>query len=338
MGVDISDIVLKRPTSLKEHRGSILAVDAYNVLYQFLSNIRQPDGTPLMDSTGRVTSHLSGIFFRTVSFLQNGIRPVFVFDGKPHQLKARTISERRLVKEKTIAELELAREAGDQERVRSLSSRINYITDDMIEESKDLLSLMGIPAIFAPSEGEAQASLLSRAGRVNGVISQDYDCLLFGARKVFRNFVASGRRKIPGRNFYVTVNPEFVDLDETLNRNGISQDQLISIGILIGTDFNRGLQRVGAKTALNLIRKYGDIRSVLKERSQEIENLGEIIELFNNPPGLSEIDIAFGKPDEAGIKRFLCDEHSFTLSRIEPYFSVMREVDRARSQSSLDAF
>ncbi len=338
MGVHISDLLLKRPTSLKEHRGTVLAVDAYNILYQFLSNIRQADGTPLMDDRGRVTSHLSGLFYRTASFLQNGIRPVYVFDGKPHALKAKTLLARRLIKEKTIAELEAAKEAGDQERVRALSSRVNYITDEMIEESTELLRLMGIPFIFAPSEGEAQASLLSREGKVDGVISQDYDCLLFGAKRVYRNFVVSGRRKIPGRNFYVTVAPEYVDLEETLLRNEITQDQLIGIGILIGTDFNQGLTRVGAKTALKLIRKHGDIESVLREKEQEIESLDEILDLFRNPPGVSDADLSFTKPDEAGLRNFLCVDHSFTDARVESQITTLKEVDRSRAQSSLDSF
>lgn len=338
MGVAISDILLKHPTSLKDHRGLTVAVDAYNVLYQFLANIRQADGTPLLDAKNRVTSHLSGVFFRTVSFLQNGIRPIYVFDGKPHDLKARTIMERRLVKEKTIADLEAAREAGDQERVRALSSRVNYITEEMIEDTSELLRLMGVPYIHAPSEGEAQASLLSRDGKVDGVVSQDYDCLLFGAKRVYRNFVVSGRRKIPGRNFYVNVSPEFIDLEDTLTRNDITQEQLIAIGILTGTDFNQGLSRVGAKTALNLIKKHGDIRSVLKAKNHEIENLDEILELFRNPPGVREADLSFSRPDDTGLRDFLCREHSFTPSRVEPYFSVLKDIDRSRSQSRLDAF
>jgi len=189
MGVDISDIVARHPTTLKDHRGSTVAIDSYNVIYQFLSNIRQPDGTPLMDSQGRITSHISGLFYRSVTFMENGIRPVYVFDGKPSSLKDQTITERKLMKEKHIAELEEARQLGEEERVRSLSSRINYITREIIDDSVRLLKLMGIPVIMAPSEGEAQASMLNRIGLVNGVVSQDYDCLLFGAKIVLRNFV-----------------------------------------------------------------------------------------------------------------------------------------------------
>ena len=338
MGVDISDIVVRMPTTLKEQKGSVVSVDAYNVIYQFLSNIRQADGTPLMDSNGRITSHISGLFFRTATFLQNDIKPVYVFDGKPGLLKQNTIEQRRLIREKNIADLEEAKASGDMERARSLSTRINYITREIVEESTHLLDLMGVPYIMAPSEGEAQASILSRLGLVSGVVSQDYDCLLFGARRVLRNFVTGGRRKIPGRNLYVNVSPELLDLEATLKKNAITQDQLISIGILVGTDFNSGLERVGAKTALNLIKKYGSIDAVLKARNSEIEHLEEIIDLFRNPPSIQDPVFRFNRPDRDKLIKYLCDERSFSEQRVTSYVDEIISALSSSSQSTLESF
>ena len=338
MGVDISDIVVRMPTTLKEQKGSVVSVDAYNVIYQFLSNIRQADGTPLMDSNGRITSHISGLFFRTATFLQNDIKPVYVFDGKPGLLKQNTIEQRRLIREKNIADLEEAKASGDMERARSLSTRINYITREIVEESTHLLDLMGVPYIMAPSEGEAQASILSRMGLVSGVVSQDYDCLLFGARRVLRNFVTGGRRKIPGRNLYVNVSPELLDLEATLKKNAITQDQLISIGILVGTDFNSGLERVGAKTALNLIKKYGSIDAVLKARNSEIEHLEEIIDLFRNPPSIQDPVFRFNRPDRDKLIKYLCDERSFSEQRVTSYVDEIISALSSSSQSTLESF
>ena len=338
MGVDISDIVVRMPTTLKEQKGSVVSVDAYNVIYQFLSNIRQADGTPLMDSKGRITSHISGLFFRTATFLQNDIKPVYVFDGKPGLLKQNTIEQRRLIREKNIADLEEAKASGDMERARSLSTRINYITREIVEESTHLLDLMGVPYIMAPSEGEAQASILSRLGLVSGVVSQDYDCLLFGARRVLRNFVTGGRRKIPGRNLYVNVSPELLDLEATLKKNAITQDQLISIGILVGTDFNSGLERVGAKTALNLIKKYGSIDAVLKARNSEIEHLEEIIDLFRNPPSIQDPVFRFNRPDRDKLIKYLCDERSFSEQRVTSYVDEIISALSSSSQSTLESF
>lgn len=338
MGVDISDILVKHQTSLKEHNGIIVSVDGYNILYQFLSGIRQPDGTPLMDTHGNVTSHLSGIFYRTINLMEAGIKPVFVFDGKPSVLKNRTIEARIMLKEKAKLELEEARKAGDQDRVRSLSARTSHLTRDMVKEAMELLDYMGIPSLVAPSEGEAQASMMSKNGMVDGVISQDYDCLLFGARRVFRNFTYFGRRKIPGRNMYVNVTPEYMDLKENLELLDLTHEQLVHLGILVGTDFNRGIYKVGAKTALKLIRKHGNIQEVLKARETEIENLDEILELFVNPPFEQDFRIDFQAPRKDRIMDFLCERHDFSQNRIEQPLSTLESSHRKHSQKSLDSF
>ena len=338
MGVDISDILVKHPTTLKDQKGLRMGVDAYNILYQFLSSIRQPDGTPLMDSSQNVTSHLSGIFYRTINMVEAGIRPVFVFDGKPSELKNRTIEARKLVKEKTREELQIAIEQGDQERIRSLSSRLNYITRGMVEESKELLGYMGIPYVQAPSEGEAQASVMSKRSLVDGVISQDYDCLLFGAKRVFRNLTLMGRRKLPGRNIYVNVSPEYIDLEENLNRLEITWEQLVQIGVLVGTDFNSGVARIGAKTALNLMKKHGDIEAVLRAKDTAIENLQEILELFENPPFAEPGDTEFSRADPDAIRQFLCDRHNFSRNRVDPYIDILLTSEKRDSQRNLDSF
>lgn len=338
MGVDISDLVTKHQTTLKDHGGSTFSIDAFNILYQFLSSIRQPDGTPLMDRKGRITSHLSGIFYRTINLLDNGIRPVYVFDGKPTVLKNRTIEERKLAKEKARIEMEQAREEGDMERVRSLSSRISYVGREIVEETKKLLDTMGLPYVDAPSEGEAQASYMSRVESVSGVVSQDYDCLLFGARRIMRNFAVFGRRKVPGRNMYINVQPEYIDLDETLKNNGITHEQLIHIGILVGTDFNKGIRGIGAKTALKLIKKHGDIESVLKAREVEIENLDRILEIFNRPDVTDDYDLNFVKPGREAILDFLCKEHDFSVDRVTPYIETLEKAFKRTSQANLDSF
>ncbi len=338
MGVDISGILVKHQTSLKEQSGLTLSIDGYNILYQFLSSIRQPDGTPLMDSMGRVTSHLSGIFYRTINMIEAGIKPVYVFDGKPSELKNRTIEARVLMKEKAKLELEEARAAGDEERVRSLSARTSHLTRDMVNEARTLLDYMGVPNLVAPSEGEAQASLMSKHGIVDGVVSQDYDCLMFGAKRVFRNFTFFGRRKVPGRNMYINVVPEYMDLGENLEKLQITHEQLIHIGILVGTDFNRGLYKVGAKTALNLIRKHGDIYGALKAKEASIDNLEQILDLFRNPPYSEYTDVQMQKPDPSKIVEFLCNEHGFAPNRIENYIGTLQELQQKQSQKSLDSF
>ncbi|WP_297217239.1 flap endonuclease-1 [Thermoplasma sp.] len=335
MGTDISDIVVSHDTSLKDQANQIFSIDTYNILYQLLSNVRQFDGMPLMDSHGNVTSHLYGIFYRTVNLIENKIKPVYVFDGKPSPLKNRTLSERQLMKEKAKVELEEAIERGE-ENLRQYYSRINYITPQIVDDTKKLLGYMGIPYVDAPSEGEAQASYMTKKN-VDGVISQDYDCLLFGAKKILRNFAIYGRRKVPRKNVYRTIYPEYILLDETLTVNQINHDQLIDIGILVGTDFNEGIKGIGAKKALVLIKKEGNIRNVLRRLGKEIENLDEIEDFFRNPPVI-DVDFKFGQLDADGVEHFLCDEHDFSRDRIKDHLETLKKNYQVSTQSKLDSF
>ena len=338
MGVDLSDIVVKRKIAIKDLANMTVAIDAYNMIYQFLSSIRQPDGTPLMDRAGNVTSHLSGIFYRTITMLENEIKPVYVFDGKPFRLKNRTLEERRIVKEKNISDLEKAREEGDVERIRSLSSRINYINGDMIREIKELLTYMGIPYVQAPTEGEAQASWMNGKDLVQGVISQDYDCLLFGAKRIYRNITIYGRRKVSGKNIYINVSPEVIDADETFRTLGLTRENMIDVAVLVGTDFNTGIDRVGARTAVKLIRKYGSIEEVLKAKNREIENLQDIKDFFRNPPVEENPDTNLHEIKKDEIFSLLCDRHDFSRERASPYIANLEKVHRKASQFNLDSF
>lgn len=338
MGVDLSDIVVKRKITIKDLANMTVAIDAYNIIYQFLSSIRQPDGTPLMDRSGNVTSHLSGIFYRTITMLENEIKPVYVFDGKPFRLKNRTLEERRIVKEKNISDLEKAREEGDVEKIRSLSSRINYINGDMIREIKELLTYMGIPYVQAPTEGEAQASWMNGKDMVQGVISQDYDCLLFGAKQIYRNITIYGRRKVSGKNIYINVIPEVIDSAETFRALGMTRENMIDVAVLVGTDFNTGIDRVGARTAVKLIRKYGTIEEVLKAKNREIENLQEIKAFFMNPPVEENPDTNLHEVKKDEILSMLCDRHDFSRDRVSPYIANLEKIHRKASQFNLDSF
>lgn len=338
MGVDISDLVIKHETRISDFSGYLVSVDAFNIIYQFLSSIRQSDGSPLTDLEGNVTSHLSGIFYKTISLMAEGIKPVFVFDGKPSPLKQRTIAERRLIKEKAKLNLEEAIEKGDAERIARLKRTINYVTPEIVEDCKKLLGFMGLPYVQAISEGEAQASSMSATGMVQGVISQDYDCLLFGARRIFRNFTLYGRRRISSRNVYISVNPEYIDLNETLSSLGVSREKLIDIAILIGTDFNESLQRVGAKTAISLMKKYGTLENVLNAKNEFISNLEEIRELFRNPPTVSDIEMKFMEPNKEEILKFLCETHNFSEDRITKGIEELQRQFSKGRQGNLDTF
>ncbi len=319
MGARIGDVLEKREVSFDELRGTI-AVDAFNALYQFLSIIRQRDGTPLMDSKGRVTSHLSGLFYRTCNFLEKGVKPVFVFDGKPSILKARTIDERAERKIDALEKFKQAQAEGDVEEMRVFAMQTTKLTGDMIEQSKRLLELMGVPWIQANGEGEAQCAAMCRQGAVVAAASQDFDGLMFGSPVLVRNLAISGKRKLPRRNVFVDVVPEKFVLQENLERLGIAQRQLVWIGMLSGTDFNKGVYGIGAKKALKLVLAHPDsFGDCLSECKGELENWREIEQLFLSPNTfeVEKGDLEFKAPDALGIEKFLCGEFEFSTERVQ---------------------
>ena len=250
MGVNLRGLVPIQNVKLEDLSGKTIAIDAYNALYQFLAIIRQPDGTPLKDDSGKVTSHLSGLFYRTSNLVQMGIKPIYVFDGTPPVLKREEIARRKQVKVEAAVHYEKAIARGDLPKARMLAQATTSMKDYMEDDAKRLLGLMGLPWVQAPSEGEAQAAHLTKRGDADYCASQDYDSLLFGAPMLLRNVTISGRRKLPSKNVYVDVVPELVELAKVLKDCDITHEQLIDVGILIGTDFNPdGIKGLGPKTA-----------------------------------------------------------------------------------------
>ena len=314
MGVALRDIIAEYKTPVTwEALPGVAAIDANNALYQFLTIIRQPDGTPLMDRRGRVTSHLSGILFRLASFMEKGIKPVFVFDGKPTALKQATIDERRKLRETAGEKWKEALERGDEEEAYKQARSSTRVDATIIGTSKDLLGLMGIPIVQAPGEGEAQASSMVANGDARYVVSQDYDTLLFGAPLLVRNLTVSGKRKIRGRQ--ITVSPERIVLADTLAGLHLTREQLIEIAILVGTDFNPGIEGVGAKTGLKIVQK-GGFAAKLKEKQPDFDP-APVIEMFLHPPVTDEYSLAAGHPDAEGIRKMLCDGYDFSPERVD---------------------
>lgn len=341
MGVNISELVegAKREIEIEDLTGRKIAIDAMNVLYQFLSIIRQPDGTPLKDSRGRITSHLSGLFYRTIKLLQAGIKPCYVFDGEPPRFKERTNTERRERREEARKKYKEALERGDIEEARRWAQQGVKVDEDVVEDAKNLLEAMGIPFVRAPSEGEAQAALMAKNGDVWASSSQDFDSLLFGAPILLRNITITGRRKLPGRESYVEVKPEIIKLDEVLKNLGIDRKKLILIGILVGTDYDPGgLSGIGPKRALELV-KEKKVEGILKEIKKDWKfgvSPEEVFKFFENPPVTKNYKLEWKKPDEERVKKILCEEHDFSEERVESGLEKLRESKG--TQSRLDSW
>ncbi|MGC8495745.1 MAG: flap endonuclease-1 [Candidatus Micrarchaeia archaeon] len=348
MAVDLSKLISKRRLDLEELKGKIVAIDAYNFIYQFLSIIRQPDGTPLVDSKGNVTSHLSGIFFRTAEMISKGIKPVYVFDGIPSMLKQKTINARMNRRNEAMREWEAAKASGNLEEARQHAMASTRITKEIVASAKELLENMGVAYIDAPSEGEAQASHMCKKGVVDMVASQDYDTMLFGAPLVVRNLTFSGRRKLPKRNIYIEVYPELVSLEETLKQLGLTQSQLIWVGMMLGTDFNDGIKGIGPKTAVKIAKEAQSldyIESIAKEKyKQDFEVDPKSVErLFIEPEvkevSREEINAMLGKkPDMQKLMDFMCKEHGFAEERISKYAQAIGKSKEQSNQRRMDSW
>lgn len=325
VGVKLKDIVEWKEISFDLLGGHRIAIDAFNTLYQFVTIIRQRDGTPLMDSSGHITSHLSGLLYRTARLVDSGVKPCYVFDGPPPEFKL-VSEDRKRAKERAREKLEEARERGEEAAVRKYAKQAAKLKDYMIEDSKELLGLMGVPWVQAPSEGEAQAAHMAAEGDVWAVGSQDYDSLLFGAPRLVRNLTTSGRRKLPYKNTYVQVVPELLKLRQALERLGISREQLVCLSLLSGTDYNPGgIKGIGPKTGLKLVREKGCAALEDVEWDEEWPPADRLLDFFLGPPTTGDYELKWTEPDSDSLMEFLVERHDFSEKR------VCNAVDRLRS-------
>ena len=335
MGVNLTPIVVKRVVSLDDLRGKSFAVDAFVVLHQFLALIRGRDGSPLTDSEGRVTSHLVGLAFRTTRLIADyGMRLVFVFDGRPPELKRAEVESRREAREKSEEEYRAAVAVGDYKTAFSKAVMTGRLTSDGIADAKRLLDLLGIPWVQAPSEGEAQAAYIAARGDVWASNSQDYDSLLFGAPRLVRYITIQGEEWLPSKGRARKLEPEIIELEGLLQGIGVTREQLIDLAILIGTDFNQGVRGIGPKTALKLIRAHGSIEGLSPEIVAKLPpDVDAIRRIYLEPDVTDKYSLEEGGLDEEGLHGFLCGERSFSRERVE---TMVRRMRRARGQSSLN--
>ena len=337
MGLDLKPILTHTNIKLSDLSNKIIAVDAFNTIHQFLATIRGSTGELLANSHGEITSHLSGLFYRNINLLAEGIKLVYVFDGVSSPLKTNEIQRRHQIKEIATEKYEKALVQGKLEEARKYSQATSVLTNKMIEESKRLLSLLGIPTIQAPSEGEATAANLTNTDLVHICASQDYDSILFGARRLVRNITISGKRKVPNRNAYIDVPLEIFHLEEILDQTKLTNEQLVDVGILIGTDYNSGgIPGIGPKTALKLIQKYSKLENI-DQLQEPLSNIPyeEIRELFLKPKvaNVTSNDIKFEPVDYDKLVEFLCMEKNFSSDRVNSALQKVQNSDKNKNQS-----
>jgi len=325
MGVDLGDIVVAHETPLDEVGGRV-GVDAYNALYGFLANIRQHDGTPLKDSKGRVTSHLSGLLYRTANLYEAGIKPCYVFDGEPPDLKSKTVEERRERRDEAEEAYEEAARRGDEAAMLKHAQQATRLESPQVETSVALLDALNVPWVEAPSEGEAQAVRMCDDDALDSVGSQDYDALLFGAPTLVRNLTIRGR----GGDELV---PERILLEETLEEIGLTHEELVGVAVLVGTDYNNGIHGFGPKTALETVRDGGFEEAVAEHADEFGVDVGMVKSLFMEPETTDDYTVEWETPDSDEVVALLCDEHDFSRGRVT---DAVERIENATTQSSLD--
>lgn len=344
MGLQFKDLVVKKEISIKDLQGKILAVDSMNMLYQFLTTIRSADGSVLTDSKERVTSHLIGLFNRTTSLMEQGVKLVFVFDGKPPAIKAKTWEKRAHVKQEASLKLKQATDDGDLGEMRKFASRTAILTRDMVKDAQAIITALGLPIVQAPSEGEAQTAYMVQKKDAYASISQDYDNLIFGCPILVRNLSIEGRRKKPGTVGYFTVSPEIISLKEVLTHLNLNLEQLIVLAIIVGTDYNPGgIKGIGPKTALKLLQKHG---THFKDLFQEVEwgkhypdlTWQEVFDTIKNMPVTDDYVLNWKQYDEQAVFQLLVKEHDFSEERVKSKLEKLRESKVALSQKGLSGY
>ncbi len=326
MGVKFKDITNPEPIEMKELKSKVLTVDASNLIYKFLTTMRQGDGSPLRDLNGNITSHLNGIMFQTSSLIERNVKPVYVFDGKAPELKKKTQEERINIKKESEQKYLEAKKEGDNEKARKYAARTAHLNNEIISSSKKLLELMGIPYVQSKTEGEAQASYMVAQEDAWAVVSQDYDCLQFGATRVLRNFKLSRGKS----------NMEIISLDKTLNELELTREQLVDVAILVGTDFNEGVYGIGAKKGIKLIHKYGTLERSLEHLGKEIEVDPDLIrDIFLKPDVVKDYDIKFKRPKKEKLLDYLCGDHDFDEKRTT---AAITKLQLKTAQTSLESW
>ncbi len=336
MGLQIGEIVNRKEISFEDLKGKTIAVDAFNTIYQFLSSIRQPDGTPLMDKKGAITSHLSGLFYRNVNLLSEGIKLIYVFDGEYNILKGKEKERRAEAKYKAEAKYAEALEEEDVEGMGKYSRGFVRLDEKTLKESKELLEAMGIAIVQAPSEGEMQCAQLVKDGEAWAVSSQDYDAVVVGGKRLIQNMTMARTRKT--RSGVVKISPTMIEYSKVLNDLGIDGDQLICLAILVGSDFNPGgVKGLGPKKALALVKEkkfpvkiFGD----LEEQGKLDFDWRAVFEIFKKP-NVKKMSVKFPKLDEDKIKEILVKEHDFSLERVENQLEKLRKEKRKAGQAKL---
>ena len=341
MGCNLKDLAVSERVRLPELAGKRVGIDAFLTAFQFLTTMRdrspEGDGMPLRAPDGRYVAHLMGFLQRTCALLEHRIVPVYVFDGPSPALKEAELAARRERRQEAEEQYAAARASGDHRLAQKLAARIMHYSPEMVQETKDMLDLLGVPWVGAAAEGEAQAAVMAQRGHLDVVATQDWDALLYGSPVLVRNLMADGTKR-----YGKTVYAERINLDAMRAELDLSQEQLVDLGIMIGTDFHPGIRGVGPKTGLKLLHKHGTLEGVCEAKGVDVpDNIAEVRAIFHeHPANPTEPEQLVLKPvDVAGLKQYLQVERAFSQRRMDEAFEKLENGGRlGGGQTSLFSF
>jgi len=329
MGIKLQNLVIRNKIEFSELACKIIAIDAPNIVMSLFNFARKEgvnsSGGAILDRTQRPISHLYGLLYRVNFFYSKKIFPIFCFDGKDSELKKLNTKDRLNDFRFTEKWYQKAYQSGNRELAKQIALSKEYMWQNIIQESKKLLSALGVPFIESPASAESQCAQLVKEKIVHYSNSQDYDSLLFGCPHLLQNVSKSLKRKIQGRWTYQKVVPYAIHLKETLNQLGIDQFQLVDMALMMETDYFPGIRSIGPKTALKLIKQYNTIETIIKKEYSKYDFLDlthevimKIRKIFLVPEVVKISDsLSWTFPNEPQILSLLCEEHNLNRERVE---------------------
>ncbi|MFX1444769.1 MAG: hypothetical protein ACFFHV_15260 [Promethearchaeota archaeon] len=329
MGVKIQEIIQRSKIDLEQLNRKIIAIDAPNIIFSFFTfsykDRQMYSPNLIVDRTQRAISHLYGILYRVNFYYSNQILPIFCFDGRDSELK-RIISKDYLNDFRVVKKwYQAALKSGNTILARKISLGKEFLWSNIIEESKQLINDLGIPILDSPASAESQCAYLVKNNVADYANSQDFDSLIFGCPYIIQNLSKSLRRKVHGKWSYKKIETVLINLETNLKRLNIDLFQLVDLAILIGTDYNDGVNKIGPKTALQLIKKYNNLENVIFNKSYQYqfdhlipEVLQEVRKIFLFPEVLEKFkDIYWDPPNSSQVIELLCKNHNLNNERVE---------------------
>ncbi len=319
---DLRDVAAIEAVSFDSLAGSVVAVDAHNWLYRYLTTtVKFTADSVYTTGSGAEVANLVGVVQGLPKFFEHDVTPVFVFDGGVTDLKSDEVERRREQRERAEERRKEAEEAGDGVEAARLDARTQRLTDTIHETTRGLLDRLDVPYIEAPAEGEAQCAHMAARGDVDYAGSEDYDTMVFGAPRTLRQLTSKG-------------DPELMDLQATLEKHEITYEQLVDVALLMGTDFNEGVSGYGPKTAVQAIKEHGDIWGVMEADDVYVENADRIRELFFDPPVTDEYEVDLDvDPDIDAARAYVVDEWEVDADEVERGFE---RIEESLVQTGLD--